>query len=478
MNRTVALVAVIMGAGGFALGWLAFDNAPRRTIVLPPSSAAPATLHGPVSLADAEHRFPLRPEDVHADRETPAVAVGAAGHVLVAWASQSGPLERTLYLARSTDGGTRFETPVAWRKVPIYRYQSKSPKKAMTYSTHVLPRLTADRDGFWLGWVEAENGGPTVRYLVAHSTDGGSSFGEPVAVHGDKAVKPGFTTLALGADGALCAAWLDGRNQAQQPFFAARPASGESFLPDSRVFDGGEERGVCPCCDVAVARTAEGTAYVAFRNSEGGHRDIWLTRSRPPADGGFEPARPVTSTPWSFEGCPHDGPTLALCGDRLHLLWMDAHTGTNRIYSASSSITALSFSPRAVGPPSSTSQGHPKLAADAAGTLHAVWDESLGGAPDPAPASHSAEHGHAQALTGAGRAIMYAVAPDHDALRPPRAVSPRSGAFQLNPAVAVGPDGRVFVAWNELDGEGKQVVVVRLARDEDQAPPSRPRSAE
>ena len=40
-------------------------------------------------------------------------------------------------------------------------------------------------------------------------------------------------------------------------------------------------------------------------------------------------------------------------------------------------------------------------------------------------------------------------------------VAARPGAFQLNPAIALGPDGAVLVAWSEIDPEGKRVVFVR-----------------
>ncbi len=57
-------------------------------------------------------------------------------------------------------------------------------------------------------------------------------------------------------------------------------------------------------------------------------------------------------------------------------------------------------------------QGHPKLAATAAGDLYAVWDESLGTPASPAvKAGHGNEHGHDHALTGEGRAVMVAARP-------------------------------------------------------------------
>jgi hypothetical protein len=239
----------------------------------------------------------------------------------------------------------------------------------------------------------------------------------------------------------------------------------DGFGTEELVFAGPEGKGICPCCDLSVARSAQGSTFVAFRNSDSGHRDIYIARSEAGEPAGFAPPVPVTSDHWSFEGCPHDGPSLALSGDRLHLLWMDAHTGKNRVYAASSELPSLNFSPRELGAGSKGAQGHPKLIADASGTLHAVWDESLDPSePTPAAGGHGGHggHSHGAPLSGAGRAIMYASATANGEFGPPRAIAAHAGAFQLNPAIAIGPAGDVFIAWNELDTEGKQVVLVRL----------------
>jgi hypothetical protein len=59
---------------------------------------------------------------------------------------------------------------------------------------------------------------------------------------------------------------------------------------------------------------------------------------------------------------------------------------------------------------------------------------------------------------------MYAVSRDDGAsFSPPQALASRPGAYQLQPALALGADGTVVVAWNELDQDGKHVVFVRRA---------------
>src|SRR4051812_32554876 len=131
MARTLAITAALTALLGFAVGWFAFSkpDPPARTRGASTSTGGPHVRDGKPA-TDARgtvavvQRFALRPEDVSADRETPAVAVAPDGTVVLAWASQTGAAERTLYLARSTDGGTTFGVPDAWRRVPIYRFTS------------------------------------------------------------------------------------------------------------------------------------------------------------------------------------------------------------------------------------------------------------------------------------------------------------------------------------------------------------------
>ncbi len=70
-------------------------------------------------------------------------------------------------------------------------------------------------------------------------------------------------------------------------------------------------------------------------------------------------------------------------------------------------------------------------------------------------------------MTGGGRAIQLANSTDQG-FGPPRAISPRPGAFQLQPSIALDADGTALVAWNELDSDGKKVVFARVE------PPSKP----
>lgn len=453
MIRTIVLTVALTGAVGFALGWLMF--APR-------SNQVPAD--EPAALADVTHTFELLPADVQCDRETPALCVDPEGRLTLAWSSQTGELERTLWLTRSLDGGVTFEAPVAFRKVPIHRHVRKMDGKERAFTSNVLPRLATHQSVVYLGWVEAVQGGPRVDYLLARSHDGGKTFDQPVTVHSDAASRPGYTALAVDGAGVVTCAWLDGRNKSQQPFCSvssvAGTTAGKPFAAEQLVY-AGADKGICPCCDLAATRSADGATFVAFRNAKAGYRDIWIARADDGA--GFDAAVPVTHDHWRFDGCPHDGPTLALTGDRLHVAWMDAHAGKRRVYFASSPLTDLTFAPRELASSAPGDQGHPKIIAAANGMLHLVWDGSLQ-EDAPEPASETGHHHHGARLQGSGRAIVYTRSPDAgNNFAPPRMIAPRPGAFQIQPALAVSSTGVVFVAWNELSTTGKSVVFARLS---------------
>src|SRR5437867_1185618 len=102
MSRVLVPVLVTACLGGAVLGWMALP---------PPAEDDPATPSGACEAAEVVHRFPLTAADMHLDRQVPAVAVDAAGRVVLAWASATGETERALYVARSADGGRTFEQP-------------------------------------------------------------------------------------------------------------------------------------------------------------------------------------------------------------------------------------------------------------------------------------------------------------------------------------------------------------------------------
>src|SRR5205085_10437805 len=80
--------------------------------------------------------------------------------------------------------------------------------------------------------------------------------------------------------------------------------------------------GVCYCCKTAIAASGTTSLYVAWRHVYPGNmRDIAFAASR---DGGrtFSPPIRVSEDKWQLDGCPDDGPSMAVDTRRqIHGVW-------------------------------------------------------------------------------------------------------------------------------------------------------------
>lgn len=187
---------------------------------------------------------------------------------------------------------------------------------------------------------------PASDLLVARSEDGGRTWAAPVRPYADTGFPTGHTfhSLAVGPDGTVVVAWLDGT--ARDAFHREQSASAGEAVPArlvregehhppraeepgthlmaARSTDGGRTfstpvsvaDGTCQCCRTALHVARDGTVYAVWRhifaNSE---RDIALARS---TDGGatFEPPIRVHADGWALDGCPHAGPAVTTDGCR------------------------------------------------------------------------------------------------------------------------------------------------------------------
>ena len=258
------------------------------------------------------------------------------------------------------------------------------------------------------------------------SQDAGATFGPAYPVHQSQEANPTFTALGVGPDAQLACAWLGGPD-GQQPFAAIRRAGQKTFEKERLIYAGENGKGVCPCCATAVAFAPDGTLYVAFRNISDGYRDIAVSRLRP-GQSTFEGPFPVLEHTWKFNGCPHDGPSLAVIGDTLHIAWMDARSGPQRCYYARAKLADMKFEARELNAGAPGTQGNAKLFADHSGNLHAVWEESIGVEPAATNAHAAHQHGPPKIAVGGGRAVMYAVMPaGSDEFGEARAILPKLG---------------------------------------------------
>jgi hypothetical protein len=243
------------------------------------------------------------------------------------------------------------------------------------------------------------------RMLQAISRDTGRTFSESALVPGtDAAGNRGWEGLGVGPAGRFVAVWLDHRNlaPAQQTQTASQHQHGAHTMMsaaddgvamaqlsqlyvaslDGAIAPQGITGGVCYCCKTAIAAGTNGALYLAWRHVyEGNMRDIAFTVSR---DGGtsFAPPVRVSQDKWQINGCPDDGPAMAVDSrGTVHVVWPSVVTeGGGPVKALFHAMTSdgRTFTARE-RIPTAGQANHPQLAIDAADTLAVTWDESGSG---------------------------------------------------------------------------------------------------
>jgi hypothetical protein len=300
--------------------------------------------------------------------------------------------QTNVYVSVSTNGGVTFSEP---RRV-------NDKNGDATANNEQPPRVVisgpANARIITVIWSKRSDGSQRARrdeVSIARSTDLGRTFAPARTLH-DAALSGarGWQSMAAGSSGDVHAVWLDGRD-AERKMADMATHSGMAHkgqppqdvyhaivAPDQRRIDTLVATGVCFCCKTAVAVDARGAVYAAWRHIfPGSMRDIAFARS---LDGGrhFEPFVRVSQDNWQLNGCPEDGPAMAV--DRsgvIHLVWatlIDEGEPQKAIFYAASR-DGKTFSARARVPTAGITPGHPQLAVTPGGGVAVVWDETVDG---------------------------------------------------------------------------------------------------
>jgi hypothetical protein len=242
---------------------------------------------------------------------------------------------------------------------------------------------------------------------IARSLDGGRTFGRPAALQSAGAAgNRGWAALAVDPTGTAHAVWLDHRAQAAgagmahehggtaaaatsttgpvDPVAAAQGSSLYYASSRARTVERNVVRGVCYCCKTALAAGPDGALYAAWRHVYAGNiRDIAFSVSK---DGGASfssPAR-VSQDGWAINGCPEDGPAVAVGADgTVHVVWptvVEGSAGPRGALFFASTRDGRTFTPRARIPTlDSPKPSHPQIVVDRNGRIAVAWDEVVGG---------------------------------------------------------------------------------------------------
>lgn len=223
--------------------------------------------------------------------EAPATPPEAQKHKGHAPSVRSGDV----FVARSSDGGTTFATPVKVAHVPkLMLGLRRGPRIAVNG-----PNLTVTVNAHEL--------------LAFTSSDGGSTWSGPVIVNRvPTSAREGLHDLAAGPDGRLFVTWLDLRNGKMELWGAWSNDGGRTWGANERVYRS-PDKSICECCHPSALFDADGHLAVMWRNSIEGARDMWIAvRARGAAE--FGPATKLGEGSWKLNACPMDGGRIVVLG--------------------------------------------------------------------------------------------------------------------------------------------------------------------
>jgi hypothetical protein len=321
---------------------------------------------------------------------------------VLAWGATTTDSVTDIYAAASTDGGRTFAAPTRINQVAGDANLSgeQPPRIALIPRTGQSPSIV-------VVWTAKAPAG--TRLLSARSDDAAKSFAPPIRVPGSEASgNRGWQSIAARRDGGVVVVWLDHRelstdragatsmHHAEHQHLASgqKPAEGvaraqQSKLMFSRLGESGSSHqltgGVCYCCKTAIATDSAGGVYAAWRHVyEGNVRDLAFTKS---SDGGrtFAPPVRVSDDHWVLDGCPENGPALAVDeAKRIHVVWPTLVPGAT---SASEPTLALFYAMSDDGRqftarqriPTEGFPRHPQIALGRTGELIVAWDEQARG---------------------------------------------------------------------------------------------------
>src|SRR5688500_908631 len=372
--------------------------------------------------------------------------------VAVVWTATKDGMAN-LYLATSSDSGATFSTP---RRVnDVEGDAGATPEQP--------PRVVISGSGnartFTVVWSKRDPGPQQTRrdmIRVARSTDGGRTFLPARHTH-DPALSGarGWESVARAADGRVHAVWLDGRDAARRIAELANhgtPHKGQPpqdlyhgvLSPDGQAVETLIATGVCFCCKTAVAVDARGTVYAAWRHIfPGSMRDIAFAKSN---DGGrnFGPLVRVSEDNWQVNGCPEDGPAMAIDRNGLiHLSWatvVDDGQPHKALFYTTSADGKTFARRRRIPVAGDTSPGHPQMVLTDDGAA-IVFDEIVKGVRRVSLARVTAT-----------------------AVMPPGVLSGDEAAS--HPVIAGGDGGDLLVAWTSRSSAGAsgEASQIRLKR--------------
>ncbi|MEO5924290.1 MAG: sialidase family protein [Bryobacteraceae bacterium] len=210
--------------------------------------------------------------------------------------------EKSIYFASSSDQGKTFSKPVKIAEagaLALGRHRGPRAtflKGAILVSAVIGAKLATGEHAHGLPeagdltlWRSVDRGKTWAKYSVVNDAPGSA--------------REGFHSIAVDAQGALTATWLDLRTDKTQIYAARSTDGGRTWSKNTQIY-ASPSGSTCECCGPSVVTDA-GNTWIMFRNSLNGSRDMYVTRSANGQAYGA-PQKSGTGT-WKINACPMDG---------------------------------------------------------------------------------------------------------------------------------------------------------------------------
>ena len=251
-----------------------------------------------------------------------------------------------IFVVHSTDRGHSYSAPVAVTHGKPHLDNGPDARTALAIDA---------KDRIFVAYQIFKDNNFNGEIFFSRSLDQGQHFSAPRPLV-DNTASQRFASLTLGPNGDLFAAWLDKRSVVAaakdgKPYPGAALAyswshdGGASFTPSQIAKDN-----TCECCRLGVAFTGPDRPAVVFRNVFGGTiRDHGIITFRDAATPG--PFTRVSVDNWHLNGCPHQGPSLAVSqSGTYHVVWSTQGDARKGLFYARSTDGGKTFSqPMALG---------------------------------------------------------------------------------------------------------------------------------
>jgi len=166
--------------------------------------------------------------------------------------------------------------------------------------------------------------------FLRQSNDSGKHWSIENKLHSDSTkTEHGFVSLAPSNSDSFFVTWLDGRNTKSTGHDHAHEANGGAMqIRVAEILRNGDKRNefeldsrTCDCCQTSTAFSEEGPIVVWRDRSDQEIRDIYYSKLK---DGNWSKPKPVYQDNWKINGCPVNGPKVAVNAGSVAVAWFTA----------------------------------------------------------------------------------------------------------------------------------------------------------